>query len=170
MDPFEVKTALERLTLIVDTREQDTPALRRRLALIGYPHIRQKLDFGDYSIKTVLSDGTEYSLASRVVIERKMSLGELCNCYCQGRGRFSREFERAREANAKIYMLVENANWENVFSGRYRSKMAPAALVASIAAWMARYDCQLLFCKRETTPGLMKEILFREMKERLERE
>lgn len=168
MDPFEVETALERLTLIVDTREQDTKNLRRRLALIGYPSVRQKLDFGDYSIKTVLSDGTEYSLASRVVIERKMSLGELCNCYCQGRGRFSREFERAREAEAKIYLLIENANWENILTGKYRSKMAPNALIASLTAWLARYDCQLIFCKAESSPRLMKEILYREMKERLE--
>ena len=26
--------------------------------------------------------------------------------------RFEREFERARNANAKVYMLIENATWE----------------------------------------------------------
>jgi ERCC4-type nuclease len=58
LTPQEVKRALGRLTLIVDTREQDTKAFRKRLDLIGFPHTRQKLDFGDYSATTALDDGT----------------------------------------------------------------------------------------------------------------
>lgn len=168
MNPFEVKSGLDNLIVLVDTREQDTRACRDRLALLKLPYLREKLDFGDYSATTRLSDGTEYSLKDKVAIERKMSLGELCQCYCQGRGRFSREFERAKELQAKLYLLVEGANWENVNTGRYRSEMSPQALRASIIAWLARYDCQLIFCKAETTPILIKEILYREMKERLE--
>ena len=168
MNPFEVKRALENLTLVVDTREQETAMLKRRLALVGLPYTREKLDFGDYSIKTVLDSGEEFSLCETLAIERKMSLDELCNCYCQGRKRFIKEFERARESGARLYLLVENANWENVFAGKYRSKMTPQALSASILAWLARYDCQVIFCKAETTPDLIREILCREMKERLE--
>lgn len=168
MNPYEVKKALENLELIVDTREQDTKAFRRRLALVGFPFVREKLDFGDYSVKTKTEDDVEISLKNKVCIERKMSLDELCNCYCQGRGRFGREFERAKNSNAKLYLLVEDANWENVINHKYRSKMSPEALVASITAWLARYDCQLIFCKAETSSALIKEILYREMKEYLE--
>lgn len=168
MNPFEVKVGLNNLTLVIDTREQDTDLLRRRIALVGLPHTRQKLDFGDYSGYTTLNDGTEFTLTDKVAIERKMSLGELCQCYCQGRARFTREFERARAINAKLYLLIEGANWENVITGRYRSKMSPQALRASIMAWLARYDCQLIFCKAESTPILIHDILYRELKERLE--
>lgn len=163
MHPVEVKTALESMVILVDTREQDTPRLRARLQSMGVPHERYKLNFGDYSVKC-----NDLSLADVVCIERKMSVDELCHCYCQDRSRFEREFERAKDAGAKIYMLIEDATWEDIYGGKYRSKMRPESLVASILAWLARYDCQLLFCKPNTTGQLIKDTLQRELKERLE--
>jgi ERCC4-type nuclease len=168
MNPFEVSRALKSLTLIVDTREQDTDRLRRRIRQTGLSFVRQKLDFGDYSAKTTLDNGTEFDISSSVSIERKMNLDELCACYCKGRKRFTREFERAKSAGAKVYLLIENANWEKAYSGSYRSKMSPQALTASLFAWLARYNCQIIFCKEETSGKIIREILYREMKERLE--
>ena len=52
--------------------------------------------------------------------------------------------------------------------GKYRSKMNPKSFVASITAWLARYRCQVIFCKAETTGVLIHEILYRELKEVLE--
>lgn len=167
MNPFDVKRALENLTLLVDTREQKTSALIKRLKLIGLPYERKKLDFGDYSAKTIVN-GSEFSFDALFAIERKMSLDELCACYGKDRGRFAREFERARQAEAKIYLLVENATWENALNGRYKSKLHKNALTASLFAWLARYDCQLIFCKAESTPKIIKGIIYREVKERLE--
>lgn len=168
MNPFEVSRALKNLTLIVDTREQDTDRLRRRIKQTGLSFVRQKLDFGDYSAKTTLDNGTEFDISSSVSIERKMNLDELCACYCKGRKRFTREFERAKSAGAKVYLLIENANWEKAYNGSYRSKMSPQALTASLFAWLARYNCQIIFCKEETSGKIIREILYREMKERLE--
>lgn len=88
-------------------------------------------------------------------------------CYCQQRGRFEREFERALEAHSKLYLLVEGGSWENVYTGKYRSQMNPKSLVGSILAWLARYNCQLMFCKKETSGQLIKDILYREGKEAL---
>ena len=130
---------------------------------MGVPYERYKLDFGDYSVKC-----DRLSLANSVTVERKMSVDELCHCYCQDRARFEREFERAKDAGAKIYMLIEDATWEDIYGGKYRSKMRPESLVASILAWLSRYDCQLLFCKPSTTGQLIKDTLQRELKERLE--
>jgi ERCC4-type nuclease len=168
MNPFEVSRALKNLTLIVDTREQDTDRLRRRIRQTGLSFVRQKLDFGDYSAKTTLDNGTEFDISSSVSIERKMNLDELCACYCKGRKRFTREFDRAKSAGAKVYLLIENANWEKAYNGSYRSKMSPQALTASLFAWLARYNCQIIFCKEETSGKIIREILYREMKERLE--
>ena len=156
------------MTLIVDKREQDTDRLRRRIRQTGLSFVRQKLDFGDYSAKTTLDNGTEFDISGSVSIERKMNLDELCACYCKDRKRFTREFERAKSAGAKVYLLIENANWENAFNGKYRSKMTSSALTASMFAWLARYDCQIIFCKEETSGKIIREILYREMKERLE--
>lgn len=168
MTPFEIDDALDGMRVLIDTREQDTPRLRARLQQMDCPNERFKLDFGDYSAKFPLPGGEWFSLADKVVIERKMALDELCRCFCQDRGRFEREFERAKEANAKMYLLVESATWENAYAGKYRSQMRSTALIASICAWLARYNCQLLMCKPETTGKLIHDVLYREGKERLE--
>ena len=46
--------------------------------------------------------------------------------------------------------------------------MKPVALVASMTAWLARYNCQLIMCKEETSGKLIKDLLYREMKEYLQ--
>lgn len=163
MHPVDVKNALESMVVLVDTREQDTPRLRARLQQMECPWERYKLNFGDYSIRCKALD-----LSSSVSVERKMSLDELCNCFCKDRRRFEREFERAKTAQAKIYLLVEDATWEDAYAGRYRSHMKPQSLVASIQAWIARYNCQILMCKAETSGLLIRDTLYRELKERLE--
>ena len=84
------------------------------------------------------------------------------------RKRFEREFERARQSGAKVYLLVEDGSWEDAYSGKYRSRMSPESLVASIQAWLARYNCQVIFCQPKTTGRLIHDILYRELKERLE--
>ena len=163
MHPLDVKTALESMVCLVDTREQDTPLFRKRMQGLGVPHERHKLNFGDYSVKCDRAD-----LSASVSVERKMGIDELCNCFCKDRKRFEREFERAKKAGAKVYLLVEDASWEQAYSGKYRSKMAPASLVASMQAWLARYNCQIIMCKQETSGKLIHDILYRELKEHLE--
>ena len=153
--------------LLLDTREQDTARLRARLTMAALPFERQKLDFGDYSAKFPLPDGSWYDMSGECVIERKMSVDECCQCFTYDRPRFEREFERAKAAGAKIYLLIENASFEQVLSGHYRSHMQPNALAASIFAWLARYDSQILMCKQATSGRLIREILLREGKERL---
>lgn len=168
MTPPEIDGALDTLTVIVDTREQDTPLFRKRMRQVGYPIRRKKLNFGDYSC-SVMADGAEVDLSASFAIERKMSLDELAQCYTRGRKRFEREFERAKQSGAKLYLLVEGATWEGAYNGLYRTQMHPHSLIASMTAWLARYDCQILMCKAETTPSLIHDICYREAKEHLER-
>lgn len=167
MTPFEIDEALDGMVCTVDTREQDTPKLKARLAQMGRTE-REALNFGDYSAKFPLPSGDWLDLRNRVVIERKESIDELAMCYCQSRPRFVREFDRAKEANAKVYLLIESATWENAYNGKYRSKMNSTAFVASLLAWCARYNCIPLFCKPETSGKLIKDVLYREGKEILE--
>lgn len=163
MHPVEVKRQLGGMVCLVDTREQDTFRARKRLAAIGLPIERVALPFGDYSAKCEVLD-----LRDTISIERKMSMDEIAHCYCQDRSRFQREFERAQKSNAKTYLLIENGSWEKAYAGTYRSKMSPESMVASLTAWLARYNCQILFCEEETSGRLIREVLRREMKERLE--
>lgn len=168
MTPFELERSLESMKLLVDTREQPTENLQKRIEATGLPFERRKLEQGDYSCACILPDGAELDFSDRVAVERKMSLDELCQCMGRERKRFEREFERAREAGCRIYLLVEDATWEKVYNGKYRSLMKPQALIASIDAFRARYGMQLDFCKKETTGKLIRDILYRELKEYLQ--
>ena len=165
MHPVDVEQSLESMVCLVDTREQDTPRFRARLKQIGLPVERIALNAGDYGVKAMLPGGEWFTVP--VAIERKMSIDELCACYCHERPRFTREFERARAAGIRLYLLVEGATWEKVYAGRYRSKMQAQSLAASILAWLARYECQVIFCESGTTGKLIRDILYREGKEAL---
>ena len=166
MNGYDVESALQSLTVIVDTREQDTPQARKRYADINLPVVRQKLNFGDYSA-FVAVDNEIISFENQFAIERKMSLDELCQCFCSGRKRFEREFMRAKEVGAKLYLLIEDNGIDKAIKGVYRSQMNPNALIGSIFTWLARYGCQLIFVSAENSGRIIREIIKKEVETRL---
>ena len=167
MHPIEIAAALDSMVILVDTREQDTPAFRRRVSAFPCAWRREACPFGDYSAACTLPDGSEYSLNGRIAVERKMNLDELSRNFTASRKRFEREFGRMQDVGGKLYLLVEHASWEKLYGWEYRTQFPPKNYIASLCAWMARYDTQLVFCAPTTSPKLIYEILKREMKEKL---
>ena len=165
--PSEIDSILATMEIIVDTREQNTDALKKRMEGFGCPSIRKKLDFGDYSFQFTLPDGTVQSGQGIAVIERKMSLSELASCFTSGRARYRREFERAVQAGTQIHTIIENASYEKLYSGNYRSKLNPRSFIRTYLSWAGRYGMQLHFCKAETTPKLIRDILYYSLREHL---
>ena len=165
MNNFDLEKTLSTMVICVDSREHATAEAKKRWESFGAPYRIQGLRSGDYTAEFVLPNGEIFSLENICAIERKMSIGELCGNFCQNRARFIREFERIKEAGAKAYVIVEGASWEAIYNHRYRSQMSPQALVASLTAWMARYNAHIIFCRAETFPRLCREILYREAKE-----
>ena len=170
MDRFEIEQVLESFRVIVDTREQASIRATERFAALGDGLERATLDYGDYAANITLTAGNPlYDVAATrihpsCIIERKMSLDELATCFTRGRDRFRREMERARASGAKIYLLTEGGDWEKIFRHSYRSRFNPNAFIATLTAWMVRYEINVLFCR----PGT-REILYRDIKERLEK-
>ena len=167
MDVYEVNKILKNEVIIIDTREHDTEELQLRKRLFPCSNCRQKLNFGDYSIKTILRDDIEFSLADKVCIERKMSLDEIAQNLTKERARFEREFQRAKDAGAKIYLLVENGSYEKIVMHNYRSLLKPKAFITSLSAFMARYDLRLLFCESTVVPLIIYDTLHYELRESL---
>ena len=167
MHPAEIDQTLSTMTVLVDTREQKTSFSERRYAQFERPYRREKLNVGDYSAEFTLPGGKVISLKDAVVVERKNSIDELCMCFTSQRGRFEREFMRASKSGIKVYLLVENATFESMYGGKYRARMNPNSLIASVLAWLSRYNCVLVFCKAEVSGRLIRDILHYEMRERL---
>ncbi len=173
MDPFEISEALETFRIIIDNREQDTPKAIERYKSFGAPYERATLNYGDYcgQITVNFSDicDTGKTISAKCVIERKMSLDELAMCFTRQRDRFRREMERATQNGATVYLLIENGSYEAILNHRYRSKFNPSAFLASLMAWTVRYNLRPIFCKAESSGKIIREILYRDIKERLER-
>lgn len=175
MDIFEKESVLKTFRIIADTREQNTPQCSERFKAFGVPVERATLSYGDYCGQVTMPDGSDLidvsiTISAPCVIERKMSLDELASCLTRGRPRFQREFERAMDQGAKVYLLVENGSWEAIMNHRYRSRFNPNAFRSSLTAWIVRYGLTPIFCRSGTSGVLIKEILYRDMKERLEKE
>ena len=173
MDHFEIDETLRSFRIIADTREQRTKRAAERFKAFGCPMDRATLAYGDYAASVTLPDGSEAldiseTVKAPCVIERKMSLDELAMCFTRGRDRFRREFEKAADAGAKVFLLVENGSWEMIMRHRYRSQLHPGAFLASLTAWSIRYDLGVIFCKAESSGRMIREILWRDMKNRLE--
>lgn len=173
MDHFEINEILQTFQIVADTREQNTPRASERFKSFGVPVQRATMNYGDYCGLITINGEPIYDTSSRIsascCIERKMSLDELAMCFTRGRDRFQREFDRAADQGAKVYLLVENASWEAIQKHRYRSRFNPSAFQASLVAWSIRYNLTPVLCKAETSGELIKEILYRDIKERLAR-
>lgn len=174
MTRFEIEDCLKSMEILVDTREQPSQRATDRYNAFGCPWRRQTLMFGDYTYNFTMPDGRKLhsdnvTVAGDAVVERKMSLTELSGCFCHSRQRFKTEFEKAIDKGSSVYLLVEDASWEKLMTGKYNTRFRPEAFLASMLAWSIRYNIKPIFCRKESSGRIIKEILYRELKERLER-
>lgn len=173
MEYLDIKACLDSMQILVDSREQPSERAERRYKSFGCPYRRQTLEYGDYTYNFRIGDRELFpdniSVNGDCVIERKASLEELSGNLTHGRDRFNREFQKALDAEASIYLLIEDATIQKMYAGHYKTKFDKNAYFASFMAFLARYHIQPIFCPAEMSGRVIYEILYRELKERLER-
>ncbi len=129
--------------IVVDTREQDPWSFR------DLPTEPGSLSSGDYSIK-----GLEHLIS----VERK-SLPDLLACCGYERARFKRELQRLRAYRFRC--LVVETDYSTLERGGWRSKIQPASVLGSLAAWTAQYSIPIwLAGNRESAAGFAERYLF----------
>jgi len=174
METFDKIQMLESIVILTDSREQPTDRAKKRYESFGFPYKRATLDYGDYTYNAQLPNGQwlfddSQTVKGKAVVERKMNLDELAQCFTRSRDRFEREFQRATDNKANIFLIVENGSWEHLLYGKYRSRFNPSAFYGSLTAWIVRYDIKLLFCKQELSGRLIREFLYRDLRNRIEK-
>lgn len=169
MHPIEIDKTLKTFEILVDTREQKWSHIENSLKATETAYTRHKLNYGDYTCKAIKPCGEPVSLADNVVIERKANLDELAQNFTKGRQRFDREFKRAVEDNAKVFLMVENASWEDIDNHIYRSKFPPKSYKATLFSWQARYNITIIFCKPQQSGDIIKGILYYAMRDYLQK-
>jgi len=117
-------------TIVIDTREQ-TPWTFQNL-----PTVTATLQTGDYSL---------LGLEHLVAVERK-GFGDLLKCIGTDRDRFKRELQRLRAY--RFRMLVVEVDAQGIISGPWRSisRLKPAHVEGSLAAWAAQYGLPIWLC------------------------
>ncbi|HAE45316.1 MAG TPA: hypothetical protein DCG37_06970 [Lachnospiraceae bacterium] len=174
MDHFDIAEMMESFEIICDTREQRTPRAEQRYKQFGVDYCRGTLNYGDYCGNITLPGGKKLydaseTISARCVVERKMNLDELAQCFTRGRDRFKREFERAANNNSRVFLLCEDGSIEKILRHEYRSRFSPKAFLGSVIAWNIRYNMQLIFCTHLSSGTMIREILYRDMKDRAEK-
>lgn len=174
MTHFEEMQILESMEILVDTREQRTAKAEQRYNSFGVPYSRATLSYGDYTANFTFLDGEKlYDISKTInpicIVERKMNLDELAQCFTHSRERFEKEFHRATANNCFIHLICEDGSYERIEGHKYKSKFPPKSFLASITAWERRYNIHFHFCSSLESGHLIKEFLYRDMKERIER-
>lgn len=171
--PAEIEECINSMIVLVDSRERPCKEQEKRCEAFGVPYERRTLNYGDYTYSFTLPNGKRIDqgepICGDAVIERKMSLTELSGNLCQEFDRFNREFRRAMDHDASVYLLVEDASWEKIYNHNYDTAFNEKAYLKRLLRLAAEYDVKPIFCRKETSGKLIRDILERELKVRLER-
>ena len=151
--------------LLIDTREKPK-AIENILAAFeaeGVPVARTKLLFGDYA---------DYNRPG-IVVDRKQNIAELAKNVTVERARFIAELERAKAANAKLVILVEQNRYKD------RDKWISVKDISDLMLWSNphtkirgekvfrvlseltyKYNISVIFCEKCMTGKRILEIIY----------
>lgn len=144
----ELKNLLQTLTIIIDSREQDTKHITSYLDKRKIPHTVKKLDAGDYSCMLPANPlmGIMRDIYFPVAIERKNSLEELSANLSQERHRFESELLRARDID--LTLMVEGGSYEMIAQHRYDTQLNEKSFLATLFAFRHRYKVNVQFVQK----------------------
>jgi len=133
----------------IDTQEKKISHITNFFQKNNINYTFEKLQFADYAL--------EYKniLHTDLLIERKTNLEELSNNFCnrskiKNRDRFKKEFEKAKENNSKLLLMIEDDSLTSLITGRYNTNFKAISYVASILSWRNRYNFNLDFITKAT--------------------
>lgn len=167
MQPYEIDSAMKSMRIVIDTREKKnahiTAALQARKCLYS----AHKLDYGDYTCEYDTAEKSGIIFADRVVIERKASLDELAGNITKERARFDREFQRAKAAGAKVFLMIEGGSYDDIKKHLYRSQMPPNAYLNTLFSWQQKYNITISFVSKLFAADYIYGTLFMALKNHL---
>ena len=156
--------------IIIDTREKQIDHIIKAFEKNDVKYERRALAIGDYII-----EGPR-GYVPNVVIERKASIDELVGNLLDtstkdenGNNRFTRELIRAKKANKKFILLIEDEKfYTNLVTGNYRSNMNPKAAKGMIMSLEAKYsNLNIVWMEKREVASYIHSILYYAIREDL---
>ena len=135
------------MVILVDSREKSSQHLLDYWDKHKIEYETLALPSGDYSFKLKaipeLGINDDMYFYNDIILERKNSLEELSGCFAQTRERFNDEWSRCYAK--RKYLLIENANYEDLVNGKYNTQYSSKSFLGSIHSFNTKYDLQLMF-------------------------
>ena len=156
--------------IIIDTREKQIDHIIKAFEKHNIKYERRALPVGDY----IVEGPSGY--VPNVVIERKASIEEIISNLLDkstvdenGNNRFTRELIRAKKANKKFILLIEDEKFYiNMLTGNYRSKVNPRAAKGMIMSLQAKYpNLSIMPIEKKLTGSYIHSVLYYALREDL---
>lgn len=146
----EKNELLKSLTILVDTREKVNSHITNYFFQKGIAFKSKALTNGDYSFyipaNPELNIDRDLYFDKDIMIERKHNLEEISGNITQNRARFEEELATY---SGKKYLLIENANYEDIINHNYDTDISPKAFIATLHSYNHRYGLQVFFMPHE---------------------
>jgi hypothetical protein len=146
---IEIDEILNSIIVLIDSREKENIHITDYLDKKKITYKEMVLDRGDYSFyipkNHELGISRDLYFNDIVTIERKGSLEELSGNFCNGRARIEEEFTRKK---GKMYLMVENAVYEDIIKHNYNTQYKPVSFVATLDTFEARYNINTSFVSK----------------------
>ena len=149
--------------IIIDTREKNIEHIIKAFEKNNIKYERRALPIGDY----IIEGPSGY--VPNVTIERKANIDELIGNLLDtatkdenGHNRFARELIRAKKANKKFILLVEDEKFYiNLLTGNYRSNMNPKAAKGMILSLESKFrNLSIVWMSKKEVASYIHSILY----------
>lgn len=156
--------------IIIDTREKQIDHIIKAFEKNDVKYERRALAIGDYIVESL------EGYVPNIVIERKASIDELVGNLLDtatkdenGNNRFIRELIRAKKANKKLILLIEDEKfYTNLVTGNYRSNMNPKAAKGMILSLESKFrNLSIVWMSKKEVASYIHSILYYAIREDL---
>ena len=138
---------IDSIVIIVDSREKSNKHITDYFDKHKIKYIKKALKCGDYSFciekNEKLSILRDIYFDNEIIIERKANIEELSGNFTTSRTRFEEEFSTSL-ANTK-YLVIENANYEDIVNEKYNTKYNNKSFLGSLHSFNHKYNLQIVF-------------------------
>lgn len=142
------------MVVLIDTREKVNEHIISYLDKAKIKYKNKALGYGDYSFyipkNEELSIPRDLYFDKKIVVERKGSLEELSGNLTKERDRLEKELSLAPKT--KI-LIVENASYGDMVSGKYNTKYNNKSYWASIHSFWHKYNVPIIFMPDNSYTG-----------------
>lgn len=147
----ELKTILDTLEIVVDTREKKNQHVLDYFRKKDVPFKFKTMKTGDYSAMIPANPemGITRDIYLTAALERKNGVDELVESI-KDRTRFENELIRASK-NPFVLIVEDLEGYQKILNGMYRSKYEPKSLLGSLKTFEVRYNFSTVFISPATT-------------------